>query len=233
MTINIRIFRKGALKEAYNAGVQAALADPSNWKDAFEAGEKKGAAWLNEAVHAKSFMEFMQEKRSESPGSFNSWFGKNEKRLSVSVIKDRLDVAAAESEVRFLKGKEAITPYAVEEAVREVYGISVDELRHNTRGVKRIKTPRYMCYYLAYFHCMIPLKEMAERWGDKDHATVIHGVKQIANDAALYDVDKKNLMGAYTHMLINGFDIDTIVQYAKSPRPGRSRTIVKPIPVEI
>jgi hypothetical protein len=233
METNVILFRRGSLREAYKAGAEAAMGDPSNWKNVFEAGEKHGSGYLNEASNSPNFMEFMHHNRTSSPGSFKAWIGRNEKRLSIPVIKERFDIAAAASEIKLVKGNELITLDAIEQAVREVFPVSIDDLRYNRRGLKWIKTPRYVCYYLAYFHSMERLEEVGRRWGQKGHTMVLWGARQIANDASLYPGDKKNLTDVYIHLLKEGYDIDEFVKYGTRARAGKNRIVVEPIKIEI
>jgi hypothetical protein len=233
METNVRLFRRDSLKEAYKAGAEAAMGDPSNWKNVFEAGEKHGSGYLNEASNSPNFMEFMHHNRNSSPGSFSAWIGRNEKRLSISVIKERFDIAAASSEIKLTKGNELITLDAIEQAVREVFPVSIDDLRYNRRGLKWIKTPRYVCYYMAYFHCMETLEEVGKRWGRKGHDMVLWGAKQIANDAHLYPVDRKNLTDVYLHLLKEGYDIDEYINEDARIRVAKNRNAVEPIKIEI
>ena len=218
MTGNIRLFRKIALREAFEAGRKSALADPHELKAIFDAGEKKGAAWLNEAVNARSFMEIMAERRSESPGDFDSFMNVNEKRLCIPIIQGMFNDEIDDMDIVFVKGTKEITLDAIEQAVSEAFKIQKETLQNNRRRLKEIKTPRYFCYYLAYFHVRDGLKEIGQKWGKKHHATVIHGAQQISNDASLYSSDRDLLTDAYVWLIKNGYNTDNIWQDSEKRR---------------
>lgn len=212
----IRLFRRNALREAFEAGVKYALADPAHMKTMFDAGQKKGAAWLNEAIHAKTFMEIMSERRVDSPGDFESFMNHNERRLCIPVIQGMFHDEEDGMDVIFVKGNKEVTLDAIEKAVAAALHTKIDTLQHNRRRLRHIKTPRYFCYYLGYFHSREDLKSIGERWGGKHHATVIHGAQQVSNNIKLYSDDRERLIDAYVWLIKNGFNTENI--YAESER---------------
>jgi hypothetical protein len=211
MTGNIILFRRNALREAFAAGEKSALADPANLKDIFDAGEKKGAAWLNESINAPSFMEIMTTRRSDSPGDFKSWLNTNEKKLMIPVVHSMFSEDDEDTKVIFVKGNKKITLEAIGEAVAASFKIGVDELRNNRRRYRKIKTPRYFCFYLAYFHVGDELRKIGQQWGGMNYATVIHGAKQISYDASTYPEDKELLIDAYVYLIKNGYNTDEVI----------------------
>lgn len=209
MAENIRLFRKSAVREAFEAGAKSALADPVNLRTIFEAGERKGAAWLNESINAKSFMEIMDERRRDSPGDFNSWMRMNESRMCIPIKNKRFNDIDG-MDVFLMKGIKNTTLDAIENAVSAVFGISPEVLRNNQTRLMEIKTPRHYCYYLAYFHCPDKLSSIGKRWGNRDHATVMHGAARVSSDALNYDTYRNVLMDVYLHLLVNGYKIDPL-----------------------
>lgn len=228
ITGRLNIFRKGALREAFNAGVKSALANSSNWRDMFEAGEKKGSAWLNEAVNAPGFHEIMAGRRENSPGSFNSWFRKQVAMLGITVNKDKFELIAMETRIEIEKGTKMITLDAIEEAVRHVFNISIDDLRYNPRRKDWIKTPRFYAWYLAYHHCKETLGEMGQRWGGRIHATALHGAKTVYQNCSLYSEDKTKLRLLYKHLEREGYGMHFIFDYEDYTlsRTGADRNVV-------
>lgn len=228
MTGNVVLFRRNALKEAFAAGAKAALADPSNLREAFEAGEKKGSGWLNEAVNAPSFSEFMAKRRKSSPGSFKSWLTQHIERLATPLDRDQYELAATEKSIEIKSGKKLITLDAVEDVVKYILQTPLDELRDNRRRQDTIKKPRYFAYYLAYHHCHATLKEIGQRWGQKNYATVLHGAACTYNDASTYEDDKRTLKLLYRRLVKMDYNIEHFVQDDDMPnRSGCNRTTVK------
>lgn len=214
MTENIRLFRKNALKEAFAAGQKSALGNPSNFKDMFDAGYKKGSAYLNEAINAPSFAELMVKRREyylgNYPEDYQSWLEKNERKMCIPIIQKAFDDGDDTMDLVFVKGNKEVTLEAIEEAVESSLKIRAMVLRKNRRRFKQIKNPRYICYYLAYFHTQDELRVIGDRWGKKHHATVIHGANQVSGNAKLYPVDREILIDAYIHLIKNGYSTENI-----------------------
>jgi len=228
MGLTIRLFRKDALRDAYEAGRQAATADPSNWKEIFEAGEKKGSGYLNEASLAPGFIEFMSPRREESPGSFSSWYGMNEKRLSTTLDREQYELAATEKKMEITAGKKLINLNAIEEAVRAVFNISLDDLRYSKRRLDAIAVPRFYCHYLSYHHCHITLMAVGKHLGGRGHATVLHGAKVVYREATQYPEKKKLLVLLYRYLAREGYNTDYFLDADSMPsRCGANRNIVK------
>lgn len=231
---NLILFRRDAVKKAFEAGERSALADPSNMQEAFEAGEKRGSAYLNEAVHAPNFFEFMRPRRTASPGSFSSWIARNEKKLSSTVDKGQFELLATEKAIEAKNGKKLISMDAIEYAVRFVMNHPIDELRYNRRRSDFAKIPRFFAWYLAYQHCHNTLAEMGARWGEKHYATVLHGARCVERDANLYADDMNTLTLMYRYLHKRGYDITHFVQDENVPsRSGNNRSIVKRVKIEI
>lgn len=225
---NIILFRKGSLKKAYNAGIRAALADPSNMQDVFEAGEKRGSGWLNEASNAPNFFEFMVPRREKSPGSFNYWYGQSEKELSITLDEERFELAAAEIKMEMEVGKKLITMEAIENAIRIVFNTTIDDLRYLNKRTNAITKPRFFAYYIGYHHLIQNLADMGDRWGGRHHATVMHGAGVTYQEASQYSEEKDKLILLYRNMARNGYNINYFVQDDKVPsKGGHNRTVIK------
>lgn len=73
-----------------------------------------------------------------------------------------------------------IHPKEVIEKVAEHYHIKVPQLKASTR-VKEIVLPRQILMYLLRIEMKLPLEEVGEILGGRDHTTVMHGVDKITN----------------------------------------------------
>jgi hypothetical protein len=234
MTGIIKLFKKDALNEAYLAGVEAAKADPTNWREIFDAGERRGSGWLNEAANAPGFMEFMAAHRQNPLGSFPVWFGRREKDLAIVVDKAQHELIATEKKIEISRGKKLITLAAIERAVRYAFHISLEDLRYNPTRASFVKRPRFYAWYLAYHHCHNHLTEIGKRWGSRDHATAIHGAKTVFNNATNYSADRLQLTMLYKKLAEDGYDIFHFVQDDDMPsRSGNKRSVVKRVKLNL
>ena len=77
-----------------------------------------------------------------------------------------------------LKGRKR--PKEVIEKVAEHYHIKVPQLKASTR-VKEIVLPRQILMYLLRIEMKLPLEEVGEILGGRDHTTIMHGVDKITN----------------------------------------------------
>ena len=230
----IRVYQLPALKEAFLAGQLSAKGDPSNWRDIFNAGVKKGSAFLNESVNAPGLMELLAKDREVSPGSWSSWIRMNKTRLSAAVKRDEFNVIATKVELQDRSGMKLITLGAIEDVIVSTFNNTLDSLRYGTGRFSHVKKPRYFAFYLAYFHSHTPLIEIGRRWGGKDHATVIHGAKQVANNAKLYEKDMAILNLLYKRLAHRGYDINHFVQDNKvRSRTGAQRLSIEPIKINL
>ncbi|HDY66604.1 MAG TPA: hypothetical protein ENH85_02305 [Candidatus Scalindua sp.] len=230
----IRLYTKSALQEAYSAGVTFAEGNPDLWRKTFEAGERRGANFFNEAANAPNWIQYMEKERETRGQKFKDWLRINQERLSTVVNQGLYEIATTKTDMRITFGKKLITSEAIEEAVRDVFNISIDDLRFNSRRLAKIKTPRYYCYYLGYFHNHLGLKEMGARWGNKDHATCLHGAKVIARDASTYTKYREKLILLYRHLSQNKYNIKYFVQDDTQPcRVGVLRTLVQPVDLDL
>ena len=66
------------------------------------------------------------------------------------------------------------------EVVAEYFNLKIVELKSPTR-LKNIALPRQILMYLLRTELGIPLMEVGELLGGRDHTTIIHGVEKITN----------------------------------------------------
>ena len=75
----------------------------------------------------------------------------------------------------------------IQKIIGDYYNISVETINAKTRK-SEIVLARQLCMYFAKKYTKLPLSTIGSYCGNKDHATVLHACKTIAN---LYDTDKK------------------------------------------
>ena len=87
-----------------------------------------------------------------------------------------------------------ISPDAILKAVAEHYGVKVSDLRSD-RKHKVVSTPRQMAMYLMreLTHCSFP--DIGQRFGGRDHTTVMYAVKKIGKKLP-DDVSLRNTVDA-------------------------------------
>ena len=230
----ITLFQKNAIREAFEAGKLAAMSDTSIWRSAFSAGEKYGNRWLDHASKAPDFLKYIAARKYKDPISFNSWFNMNRNRLSTDVDRDQYELVATEKGIEMKTGKKLITTDAIEEVIRDVFNMPIDELRYNSRRLGHIKRPRFFASYLAYHHCHNSLSDIGYLWGRKHYSTVLHGAKCVYRDTMIYNDDKQTLILLYRALAKNDYDITHFVQDDDMPsRSGCNRTVVKRVNIEI
>jgi chromosomal replication initiator protein len=74
------------------------------------------------------------------------------------------------------------TPNAILLAVARFYGIKIDDLKGKSRH-KQIVAPRHIAMYLLREDGHLSTPEVG-RLLNRDHTTVLHGIKQVASDIA-------------------------------------------------
>ena len=71
-----------------------------------------------------------------------------------------------------------ITPHAVQLAVAQTYGITLDRLRRHDRHAS-IARARHVAMYLMRRLCGMSYPEIGRSLGNRHHATVMHGVCKV------------------------------------------------------
>ena len=74
-----------------------------------------------------------------------------------------------------------ITPQLIIEVVSEHFNISLDQMISKNRS-NEIARPRQIAMYLCKTMTDIPLDSIGSLLGGRDHSTIIHGIKKIADD---------------------------------------------------
>ena len=73
---------------------------------------------------------------------------------------------------------EVITVEKIQKIVANFFGISVGDIRSDKRK-KGIAIPRQIAMYLAREHTNLSLVEIGEKFGGRNHATVMHSIKKV------------------------------------------------------
>ena len=94
-----------------------------------------------------------------------------------------------------------LTVERIQGAVAEYFKISLADMYSKTR-VKKIAVPRQVAMYLCKELTQSSLAEIGERFGKRDHTTVLHGVKKIT-DARAKDKDLNYQIHVLEQMLKN------------------------------
>ncbi|HCW92662.1 chromosomal replication initiator protein DnaA [Flexistipes sinusarabici] len=93
--------------------------------------------------------------------------------LSIELAKRSLD--------KFLIKKDrALNPEVIIDTVTSFFNIKPSELKSKKR-TKSISYPRQICMYILREKLNISLQEVGEYFGGRDHATVLHSIKNIEN----------------------------------------------------
>jgi len=78
------------------------------------------------------------------------------------------------------RSKKQIKPKQIVEVVANYYNLKSSQLKSPTR-IKNIAVPRQILMYLLRTELGIPLMEVGEILGGRDHSTIIYGVEKITN----------------------------------------------------
>ncbi|MCL5090959.1 MAG: chromosomal replication initiator protein DnaA [Patescibacteria group bacterium] len=96
--------------------------------------------------------------------------------LSVEMVNTLLGKALAEKEL----SHKAIKPKTVIDVVADYYHLKTAQIKGQTR-VKEIVLPRQVIMYLLKIELNLPLMEIGNILGGRDHTTIMHGVEKIVN----------------------------------------------------
>ena len=94
-----------------------------------------------------------------------------------------------------------LTVERIQGAVAEYFQISLAEMYSKTR-VKKVAVPRQIAMYLCKELTKSSLAEIGDRFGKRDHTTVLHGIKKIT-DARAKDKELNYQIHVLEQMLKN------------------------------
>lgn len=95
-------------------------------------------------------------------------------KISVDLAKDVLKNILKDSD------KKVISIETIQKEVSNYFGIKVQDLKSDKKQ-KTISFPRQLCMYLSRRYTGASYPEIGDKFGGKDHSTVIHAVKKIEN----------------------------------------------------
>ncbi|MGQ0793693.1 MAG: chromosomal replication initiator protein DnaA [Deltaproteobacteria bacterium] len=81
-------------------------------------------------------------------------------------------------------GKKVLSIESIQREVSSFFGLRVQELK-SERKQKNIAIPRQICMYLTRKYTGASFPEIGEKFGGKDHSTVIHAVKRVEGMIAM------------------------------------------------
>ena len=90
------------------------------------------------------------------------------------------EATAAEALADLLPRKRKVVADKVLETVAQAFGLSVAELRAKGRS-RRVAVPRQIAMYLLREEAGLSLPRIGELLGGRDHSTVMHGVRKVAD----------------------------------------------------
>ncbi|MCR5115775.1 MAG: chromosomal replication initiator protein DnaA [Bacteroidales bacterium] len=104
----------------------------------------------------------------------------NHKEITIDLAKEMID--------KYVKStaREISIEY-IQKMVAEHFNIAVETINTSTRR-REVAQPRQICMYFAKKYTKLPLSTIGKNCGNKDHATVLHACRVIAD---LYETDKK------------------------------------------
>jgi len=104
----------------------------------------------------------------------------NHREITIDLAKEMIDKyvrsTAREISIEF-----------IQRTVADYFNIAVDTINTSTRR-REVAQPRQICMYFAKKYTKLPLSTIGKNCGNKDHATVLHACRVIAD---LYETDKK------------------------------------------
>ncbi|MCQ2279407.1 MAG: chromosomal replication initiator protein DnaA [Bacteroidales bacterium] len=104
----------------------------------------------------------------------------NHKEITIDLAKEMID--------KYVKStaREISIEY-IQKIVADYFNIAVETINTSTRR-REVAQPRQICMYFAKKYTKLPLSTIGKNCGNKDHATVLHACRVIAD---LYETDKK------------------------------------------
>ena len=95
--------------------------------------------------------------------------------MQVKITKQVVEEILADN---IVKATKTITIDKIQEKVAEFFKISLNDLKSEKR-LKSLVIPRHIAMYLSKKYTQKSFPDIAKKFGGKNHATIIHGVKNI------------------------------------------------------
>lgn len=96
--------------------------------------------------------------------------------------------------IREIPKKNNIPPSEVVEKVASYYNLKLSQLKGNKRD-RILALPRQILYYILKVEIGIPLVEIGNMLGGRDHTTILHGVRKISELVSTDEHIRKDILG--------------------------------------
>ncbi|HKK94461.1 MAG TPA: chromosomal replication initiator protein DnaA [Longimicrobiales bacterium] len=101
--------------------------------------------------------------------------------MSVDLARTALSSMIRDNEERSSRNSPRTSAEAIRETVAELWGVDVDGLV-SKRRTKNLTVPRQVAMYLIKDLIDLPLVQIGELFGGRDHSTVIHSIRKVEED---------------------------------------------------
>ncbi len=109
------------------------------------------------------------------------------------------EATAAEALADLLPRRRKVVADKVLEAVAQAYGVSVAELQAKGRS-RRVAVPRQVAMYLLREEAGLSLPRIGELLGGRDHSTIMHGVRKVADQLERDAHFRRRVMNIREHL---------------------------------
>ncbi|MCJ7740507.1 chromosomal replication initiator protein DnaA [Candidatus Microgenomates bacterium] len=96
--------------------------------------------------------------------------------------------------VKEIPKKNSVTPSQVIDSVASYFNLKLSQLKGDKRD-RMISVPRQILYYFLRIELNLPLMQVGELLGGRDHTTIMHGVKKINGLLSTDEKIKGDVMG--------------------------------------
>ncbi|MDD5946993.1 MAG: chromosomal replication initiator protein DnaA [Oscillospiraceae bacterium] len=114
-------------------------------------------------------------------------------------------ISMAQTIIREILTDDQPLPITVEKIITEVaniYGVSPDDIRSNKR-TSQISTARKVAVYLVREITQLPLQQIGQEFGGRDHSTIVYAVNNV-NENLKKDENMRDTIDTITKIIRNG-----------------------------
>ncbi len=114
-------------------------------------------------------------------------------------------ISMAQTIIREILTDDQPLPITVEKIIAEVaniYGVSPDDIRSNKR-TSQISTARKVAVYLVREITQLPLQQIGEEFGGRDHSTIVYAVNNVSENLKK-DENMRDTIDTITKIIRNG-----------------------------
>ncbi len=111
-----------------------------------------------------------------------------------SLTKQKISLETAKSQLTdfITKNNGIITIEGIQKAVADYFQIKITDLK-SQKKLKNIAIPRQIAIYLCRKHTNLSLNEIGQKFGGKDHSTVIHSINKVTKKLEEDNETKKHI----------------------------------------